>query len=87
MSESKAKSLIPPKVYPTCGECEHTGLNPHHMDLLECFGAPPVPVVLGHTQGLRGPEPFIQPCRPMLPRSTRACSLFKRASAVLRMDS
>lgn len=87
MSEHQAKALIPPKKHPTCGECEHTGFNPHHVDLVECFGAPPTPVVLGHQQGLRGPEPFIQPCRPMLPRGTRACSLFERANAVIGLNS
>lgn len=81
-----SNAILAQRKYETCGTCQHTGINPHHMDMVECFGVPPIPTVVGMAQGLSGPEPYIQPLRPMLPRGGRACSLHVRAKAILEMN-
>lgn len=55
-----------------CGDCEHAVSIPQDLKVISCFGAPPQIVVIPTPQGLQ-----IQLHRPALPRTERACALFK----------
>lgn len=60
----------------TCGNCEF-GANVQ-IGVVECFGVPPTPVLMGARQNLAGQqEANIQLLRPRLDATTAACALHR----------
>lgn len=61
-----------------CGTCQHTALVPNNVAMIECYGAPPTPVVLGGQPDALGRMQLnIDVLRPLLNRNTRACAIWK----------
>lgn len=66
----------------TCGGCAHAVANPQDLTMITCFGAPPVPCVLGGRQVGAQIQYQIECMRPQLARTMRACGAFKPKPAL-----
>lgn len=75
--------ILAPESFKVCGTCEHGVMNVHQMDMLDCCGAPPVPVVVGVAGGPQGAGLNIQAMRPQVQKTTRACGMHKSKLSVL----
>lgn len=62
-----------------CGNCRFAHLVPKDLNVVECRGTPPIPVVVGMSpQG-----PAITLLRPNLPRKSEACGLWQRKKTIV----
>ena len=82
-AEAAAKPAIVKEAFSMCGTCVHGVMNPQAMDLLDCHGVPPTPVVMGMAHGPQGAGVNVQLLRPQVMKTTRACSLHKTRLAGL----
>lgn len=84
------ESASPPTVlletHPTCATCVHAELNPQDITMINCWGSPPIPVVVGGGQDQLGRMALnVQVLRPVSqPRTARGCALHKPKPAILR---
>ena len=69
---------LPPK--PTCGQCEFHEATPNLATII-CRGVPPTPCITGGQQTVRGPEYTIELLSPQLPRTYKACALFRQKAS------
>lgn len=88
MSDLIAQPKPAPKIevlpkHDTCGTCAFAEMVPQDLNMLVCFGGPPTPAIMGMQQTPLGPQPAIAVIRPQLPRSERACGVWKRKSALV----
>lgn len=68
--------LLSGQSLPLCGTCKWGVLKPETLDMVECHGAPPTPVVLGVSRDALGREgPYVQPMWPGMPTKQPGCSL------------
>lgn len=66
----------------TCGTCEFSEATTNLAAII-CRGVPPTPCITGGQQTVRGPEYTIELMSPQLPRTHKACALWRqRASEV-----
>ena len=71
-----ASDALPPE---RCVNCRYGNTVKQDLTVVQCGGLPPVPVVVGMSpQG-----PAISLIYPNLPRSTKACALWKATQAII----
>lgn len=60
--------------HPRCGTCVWTEPVPQDLSYVECFGAPPVPILMPAQTPDGQTGMVMQIIRPNVPRTTRGCS-------------
>lgn len=86
MSEAAPKAALvglvmePPEAE-TCGNCHYGKLFPQRLGIVECWGAPPVPTVIGGRPGLAGQvEMTVELLRPQIDSRCSGCALWRAKS-------
>lgn len=66
-----------------CSTCAYSELNPQDMNLVNCWGSPPIPIVLGGQQMAGQVQLNVQVLRPVaVPRHGRGCALHKKKTMI-----
>lgn len=84
--------ILPPKPIeaaipkePCCGNCGYS--EPSGPSMVMCFGAPPVPVVMGAGTNLAGQQGIqINMLRPQLATTERPCALHRSKLALMTIE-
>lgn len=83
--QRNSQPIVLAEPFEHCATCMHAELNVQDVNMINCWGAPPVPVVLGGGQDALGRMALnVQVLRPVSqPRNTRACALHKAKPAII----
>ena len=65
---------------PTCGTCEFHEPTAN-LAIIVCRGVPPTPCIVGGQQTVRGPEYALELMSPQLPRTYKACALWRQKAS------